>query len=234
MLYVACPSCGERGKIPPTLVGARIKCKKCGISFNVAPSAAKVPAVEGTAVAAGQATAQASGTAEGGIAVDGLEASAWAVSSDQPPDLLKAEADAGLSESAEATHAFEAPNSTGFKEYKVLWSRDKLFEGKFDVARLEEALNYFARQGWVVNALPPLKVVQFLGNACLSPTTLAPKDPFRSCGPQWILWFSLFSEEPHWVIPNEPVGKLGGGPTPRRGGEASRMVGDCLTTLPLG
>ncbi|MGD0044427.1 MAG: DUF4177 domain-containing protein [Isosphaeraceae bacterium] len=115
--------------------------------------------MEGTAVAAGQATAQASGTADGGIAVDGLEASAWAVSSDQPPDLLKAEADAGPSESAEATHAFEAPNSTGFKEYKVLWSRDKLFEGKFDVARLEEALNYFARQGWVVKAMstPHLK-----------------------------------------------------------------------------
>jgi len=94
MLYVACPSCGERGKIPPTLVGARIKCKKCGISFNVAPSAAKAPAVEGAAVAAGQATAQASGTADGGIAVDGLEASAWAVAGDQPPDLLKAEADA--------------------------------------------------------------------------------------------------------------------------------------------
>ena len=67
MLYVACPSCGERGKIPPTLVGARIKCKKCGISFNVAPSAAR-PAVEGTAVAAEQATAQTSGTADGGIA----------------------------------------------------------------------------------------------------------------------------------------------------------------------
>ena len=158
MLYVACPSCGERGEIPPTLVGARIKCKKCGNSFNVAPSAAKTPAVEGTAVAAGRATAQASGTADGGIAVDGLEASAWAVASDQPPELLKAEADAGPSESAEATHAFEAHNS-GFKEYKVLWSRDKLFEGKFDVARLEEALNYFARQRWVVKAMstPHLK-----------------------------------------------------------------------------
>ena len=101
----------------------------------------------------------ASKTADGGIAVDGLEASARAVAGDQPPDLLKAEADTGPSESAEATHAFEAPSSTGFKEYKVLWSRDKLFEGKFDVARFEEALNYFARQGWVVKAMstPHLK-----------------------------------------------------------------------------
>ncbi len=50
--------------------------------------------MEGTAVAAGPATAQTCGTADGGIAVDGLEASAWAVAGDQPPDLLKAEADA--------------------------------------------------------------------------------------------------------------------------------------------
>jgi hypothetical protein len=63
-----------------------------------------------------------------------------------------------------------------------------------------------------VNALPPLKVVQLLGNACLSPTTLAPKDPFRSRGPRWILLFSLFSEEPHWLIPNDLVGALGAMP----------------------
>ena len=60
-----------------------------------------------------------------------------------------------------------------------------------------------------MNALPPLKVVQLLGNACLSPTTLVPKDPFRSRGPRWILLFSLFSEEPHWLIPNDLVGALG-------------------------
>jgi Domain of unknown function (DUF4177) len=160
MPFVACPACGERGKIPPTLVGARIKCKKCGISFNVAPSAAKAPAVEVAAVAAGQAAAPASGTADGGIAVDGLEAAAWAVASDQPPDLLKAEAESVTSESTDAAHhGFEAHDSTGLKEYKVLWSRDKLFEGKFDVPRLEEALNHFARQGWVVKAMstPHLK-----------------------------------------------------------------------------
>jgi hypothetical protein len=143
-------------------VGARIKCKKCGIAFNVAPSVAKVPAAEGTAVAAAQATAQAAaGAGDGGIAVAGLEAAEWAVTTDQPPDILKAEAepDAGSPESADVAHAFEAHGSTGFKEYKVLWSRDKLFEGKFDVTRLEDALNYFARQGWVVKAMstPHLK-----------------------------------------------------------------------------
>ena len=41
MPYVTCPTCGERGKIPPNLVGARIKCRKCGLSFMVAAPAAK-------------------------------------------------------------------------------------------------------------------------------------------------------------------------------------------------
>ena len=92
MPYVACPSCGERGKIPPNLVGARIKCKKCGNSFNVAPSAAKAGATEGTAVAAGQAIAAVSEAAGGGISVDGLDASAWEVAADGPSGVFKAEA----------------------------------------------------------------------------------------------------------------------------------------------
>ncbi len=65
-----------------------------------------------------------------------------------------------------------------------------------------------------VNALPPLKVVQLLGNVCLSPTTLAPKGPFRPRGPKWVLWFSLDSVEPHRVNSNDLVGALGAGPRP--------------------
>jgi len=72
-----------------------------------------------------------------------------------------------------------------------------------------------ARDGRIVNALPPLKVVQLLGNACLSPTTLAPKDPFRSCVETALHeLFSLFSEEPHRVTSNDLVGALGAGPRP--------------------
>ena len=59
-----------------------------------------------------------------------------------------------------------------------------------------------------MNALPPLKVVQLLGNAYLSPVTLAPKGPFRPRGPKWILLFSLDSEEPHRVTSNDLVGGL--------------------------
>lgn len=38
------------------------------------------------------------------------------------------------------------------KEYKVLTQKDKWFSGKFDPAKLEEALNAYAEQGWVVKA----------------------------------------------------------------------------------
>ncbi len=34
------------------------------------------------------------------------------------------------------------------KQYKVLTQKDKWFSGKFDPARLEEALNSYAEQGW--------------------------------------------------------------------------------------
>ena len=38
------------------------------------------------------------------------------------------------------------------KEYKVLTQKDRWFSTKFDPARLEEALNAYAEQGWVVKA----------------------------------------------------------------------------------
>ncbi len=38
------------------------------------------------------------------------------------------------------------------KQYKVLTQKDKWFSGKFDPAKLEEALNAYAEQGWVVKA----------------------------------------------------------------------------------
>ncbi len=72
------------------------------------------------------------------------------------------------------------------------------------------------------------EVVQLLGNACLSPTTLAPKDPFRSRGPRWIPWFSLFSEEPHRVTSNDLVGAFGAGPRPEGVGRPAAW----LATVP--
>jgi Domain of unknown function (DUF4177) len=45
------------------------------------------------------------------------------------------------------------------REYKLLTSRDKVFDGKFDLARMEEALNHFGRLGWVAKSMviPHLK-----------------------------------------------------------------------------
>ncbi len=51
-------------------------------------------------------------------------------------------------------------------------------EGEVAVHAAEDQNVVLCLGAEVVNALPPLKVVQLLGNACLSPTTLAPKDPF--------------------------------------------------------
>ena len=157
MPYVACPSCGERGKIPPTLVGARIKCKKCGNSFNVAPAAAKAQVAAGV-----QATAaEAAGAAHDGIVVEGLDAEAWSISPDHSGELLRAvpEGEQAPTGGTETGHAFEAHGASEFKEYKILCSRDKIFEGKFDLARLEEVINHYARQGWVVRSMstPHLK-----------------------------------------------------------------------------
>jgi len=84
MPYVTCPTCGERGKIPSTLIGHRIKCRKCGLSFQVSPPSVKAAVGAGlgaTAPAAGAAaTAGPSATVESqGIEVEGLDASSWAL-----------------------------------------------------------------------------------------------------------------------------------------------------------
>jgi hypothetical protein len=162
MPYVVCPSCGERGKIPPSLLGSRIKCKKCGLSFNVAPAAAKATASAGpTAVGVAAATI---GSASEGIAVEGLEASAWTVPDDHGDGLkVQPEANHASAEVTDATSKFVAHEPTGLKEYKILTTKDKIFEGKFDLGRLEEALNLYAREGWVVKAMSHPQVKNFTG-----------------------------------------------------------------------
>lgn len=149
MLNVACPGCGERGKIPANLAGARIKCKKCGKAFQV-PAASEKQAALATPV-------------HQGIAVEGLDAEAWSLapeSSSQIPAVAPTEHHP--EPTAAATEAFTAHHDGPFKEYKLLTSRDKIFEGKFEIARLEEVLNQLARQGWTAKSicLPHLKNFQ--------------------------------------------------------------------------
>lgn len=167
MPYVTCPTCSERGKIPPNLVGARIKCRKCGNSFMVAAPAGK--ALAGTGVpAAASAGSIPSAVAEpiGGIEVEGLDASAWVVPT-ETISILKGDGVAGAEPAvrAEAGPAFVAaePGQAAAREYKVLTPKDKIFDGKFDLARLEEALNHYARQGWTVKAMSIPHIKNFAG-----------------------------------------------------------------------
>lgn len=158
MLHISCPSCGERGKIPANLVGARIKCKKCGGAFHVADSAraaAPAHAHSGTATAI-----QGPPPAFDGIAVEGLDTAAWSLA----PDSSSAMIPVAVEPVPVAAPAAPEPvhHDGPIREYKLLTSRDKIFEGKFDLPRLEEILNQYARQGWVAKSmcLPHLKNFQ--------------------------------------------------------------------------
>jgi Domain of unknown function (DUF4177) len=153
MPYVTCPTCGERGKITSNLIGVRIKCRKCGVSFLVSAPAGK--AAVGAGAAAGSASAAHAGPSAvvevHGIEVEGLDAASWAV----PTETAAKLAAEGHVAAVESSSSF-APVSAAIgatREYKVLSARDKVFDGKFDLPRLEEALNHLARQGWVVKSM---------------------------------------------------------------------------------
>ncbi len=50
------------------------------------------------------------------------------------------------------------------KTYKVLTQKDKWFTQKFDPAKLEEALNSYAEQGWVVKTASTASIPGLGGN----------------------------------------------------------------------
>lgn len=49
------------------------------------------------------------------------------------------------------------------KEYLVLTMKDKWFSGKFDPAKLQEALNAYAQQGWVLKSCATADIPSFGG-----------------------------------------------------------------------
>ncbi len=158
MPSVSCPSCGEKGKIGANLIGARIKCRKCGISFMVAAPAAKAVATAGPA-----APAATTGSSHG-IEVEGLDASSWSLSTETGA-AVSAVATIDPDTRVETPAAFTAagPPSSGPREYKLLTPKDKYFDGKFELARLEDALNHYGRQGWVVKAMSTPHIKGFSG-----------------------------------------------------------------------
>ena len=155
MPTVTCPTCGEKGKIAPELIGARIKCKKCGNTFLVSPPAAKAVA----AAAASAPSAAAVHTPEG-IQVEGLDASTWSLSTETGVTLqAEARPDPVPGQPASSAQVDEPSAPREVRQYKLLTSKDKYFDGRFDLTRLEEAMNHFAKQGWTVKAmtLPHIK-----------------------------------------------------------------------------
>lgn len=164
MLHVSCPSCGERGKLPANLVGARIKCKKCGNAFQVAdPSrapAAAVAAPTGTSIQGPPPLFE-------GIAVEGFDHSAWSIAPESSlgiPTVVAAEPSPSAAPPA-AAPAVEPPLPAGStREYKLLTSRDSFFAGKFELSRLEEAINHYARKGWVAKSMCLPHVKNFQGS----------------------------------------------------------------------
>ena len=161
MSTVTCPSCGETGKIPPSLIGARIKCKKCSTSFVVSPSEIKIPAPE----AASGPTPVVARRSRHGIEVEGLDESAWAsvtVDSAEPGPRDHQQTAEPLPDDAEAAFAAH-PEGHALKQYKILTPKDKYFANKFSLELLEEALNHFARQGWTVRGMATPHVAGFSG-----------------------------------------------------------------------
>jgi hypothetical protein len=147
-------------------VGARIKCKKCGNSFMVTPPAAK-PAAAPAATQSGQHAAVASATAGPAramgdtIAVEGLDESAWSAT-----PVVTAEHDPAHEhhEHDEASSSFTAhPEGHALKHYKILTPKDKFFGGKFEMGMVEDALNHYAKQGWVVRSMATPMVPGFSG-----------------------------------------------------------------------
>jgi len=49
-------------------------------------------------------------------------------------------------------------------EYKVLTQKDRFFGGKFDPIKLEEALNSYAHQGWVVSGIATADIPGWSGS----------------------------------------------------------------------
>ena len=76
------------------------------------------------------------------------------------------EVDGASPEAAGPPHeeACPAPPPGGpTREYKVLTQKDRWFDGKFDLSRLEAALNHYAGLGWTVRAMSTPHVMGFSG-----------------------------------------------------------------------
>ena len=87
------------------------------------------------------------------------QSTAPSINNPTPSDSLPTSQTVSTKDSAMSQHS--VPQT---KEYKVLTQKDKWFSGKFDPAKLEEALNAYAEQGWAVKAATTASIPGFGGN----------------------------------------------------------------------
>ncbi len=96
-----------------------------------------------------------------GIVVEGIDDATWSTTA--PSDETSAEASPeGQTDHAPAFTS-EGYVPEGTKQYKLLTQKDKFFAGKFEIGRLEDAINHYARQGWIVRGLATPLVTGFSG-----------------------------------------------------------------------
>lgn len=179
MPMVTCPFCKEQGRIPKTFIGKQIKCSKCKNHFVVTAPPAKAPAA---AVLAGETKAAPAAVATGlqhepdEIAIEGLDGSSWeslavspAIETGGSPTASDGTFTAESSDAAVPT-AVTAPAAqaaasfpAATRQYKLLTQKDKFFEGKFELSKLEDAVNHYAKNGWCVKAMTSALVHGFSG-----------------------------------------------------------------------
>jgi hypothetical protein len=159
----------QEGQVPDSFLGRRIKCSKCGGRFLVtglasspAPPGAK--ALQAGADGGGSSAHSSSPPTFEGIVVEGFEGG-WSEMQDG----------ATIEEPAEPAREARAPSfgsslgvtglmrPEGVKEYKLLTPKDKVFDNKFDLARLEEVINAYALNGWTVRSMTTAQVTAFSG-----------------------------------------------------------------------
>ena len=55
-------------------------------------------------------------------------------------------------------------SASSIKQYKVMTQKDKWYSPNFDPERLEQALNAYAKEGWVVKSICTAQIAGFGGN----------------------------------------------------------------------
>ena len=151
MPLVACPDCMQEGRVPDSFLGRRIKCSKCGgASWSRAPRAVPPPGSEGTSSRRGRwrvvRPLPSTPTFEG-IVVEGFEGG-WSESQDDTTAEVPAEPprEARTPSFGASMGVTGLMRPEGVKEYKLLTPKDKVFDNKFDLARLEEVINAYATE----------------------------------------------------------------------------------------